>query len=204
MGGFLVKSDSELVEMFDKQRKLAKRGLSSQYDNTILCQSYFNNPESSYSDQMQFNDAMGKKRRARVEFKKIGQNVDAIVGFMAQNRRQAKFIARVNSAMGLQLYSRNMNALYKYHRDNMNADQLESRQDLDLAVCGYGAIDTDLSYIVGRSTTMPGGEIIKLHLDPMVVYWDSSSKAPNIEDRRFNGYHSDYELKDALSLFQSS
>ena len=199
-----MKSNSEIVEMFEKQRKQAKRGLSAQYDNTTRCQQYYNNPESTYSDQVQFNDAMGRKRRAVVNFSKIGPNVDSIVGFMAQNRRQAKFIARVNSAEAMQLYSRNMNALYKYHRSNMNADQLESRQDLDLAVCGYGAIDTDLSYIVGRSTSLPGGEILKLRIDPMRVYWDSAAKGPNAEDRRYCGYTSDYDLKDAVSLFQSS
>lgn len=199
-----MKSNKDIIEMFKKQRKAAKRGLSAQYDNTVLCQQWYNNPESSYSDQVQFNDAMGRKRKAMVRFMKIGQNVDAIIGFMAQNRRQAKFLARVNSNQQMQLFSRNMNALYKYHRENMNADQLESRQDLDLAVCGYGAIDTDLSYIVGRATTLPGGEILKMRLDPMRVYWDSAAKAPNIEDRRFCGYSSDYDLKDALDLFQSS
>lgn len=199
-----MKSNSEIVKTFKKQLKHAKQGLSAQRDNTVLCQSFYNNPESQYSDFMQFNDTAGRRRRARVQFQKIGQNVDAIVGFMAQNRRQAKYIARVNSAMGMKLYSRNMNALYKYHRENMNADQLESRQDLDLAICGYGAIDTDLSYIVGRSTTMPGGEIIKMRIDPMRVYWDPASKSPNVEDRKYCGYSCDYELSDALNLFQSS
>lgn len=199
-----MKSKKDVVELFKKQRKHAKRGLSAQYDNTVLCQSFYNNPESQYSDFIQFNDTAGRRRRSKVQFQKIGQNVDAIVGFMAQNRRQAKYIARVNSAMGMQLYSRNMNALYRYHRDNMDADQLESRQDADLAVCGYGAIDTDLSYIVGRATTLPNGEILMLRIDPMRLYWDPASKAPNVIDRRYCGYSSDYELKDALSLFQDS
>lgn len=199
-----MKSNAEIVKLVEKQRKQAKKGMSAQYDNTVLCQSYYNNPESQYSDFMQFNDTAGRRRRARVQFQKIGQNVDAIVGFMAQNRRQAKYVARVNTAMAMQLYSRNMNALYKYHRENMNADQIESRLDLDLAVAGYGATDTDLSYIVGRATMMPGGEILKIRLDPMKVYWDTASKSPNVMDTRFCGYSCDYELSDALDLFQSS
>ena len=167
-------SDSELAKKIKKQRNHAKRGLGVQYDNTIMCQSYYNDSESSYSDMMQFGDEGGRRRRAMVKFQKIQQSVDAVVGFMAQNRRQAKFIARVNSDQARQVYSRNMNALYTFHRENTNADQLESKQDLDMVVNGYGAIETDLSYIVGNATTDPNGQIIKVRLDPMRTYWDSA------------------------------
>lgn len=199
-----MKTDIEIAKLFDKQRKQAKKGLSSQYDNTILTQTYYNDSESSYQQQMQFSDQLGRKRRAQVNFQKIQQNIDAVVGFMAQNRRQAKYIARVNGEAPQQIYSRNMNALYSYHRENCNADQLESKQDLDLVVNGYGAIDTDLSYIVGRSTTDPNGEILKMKLDPMRIYWDSTARAANIMDARYMGYYNDYELQDALDLFQGS
>ena len=197
-------SDVEIAKKFRKQRDHAKRGLSTQYDNTMMCQSYYNDTESSYSDTVQFGDESGRRRKAMVRFQKIGQSIDAVCGFMAQNRRQAKYIARVNSDQARQVYSRNMNALYSFHRENTNADQLESRQDLDLIVNGYGWIETDLSYIVGNATTDPNGQIIKVRLDPMRVYWDSNAHAPNVEDRRYCGYYNDYELNDALSLFQGS
>lgn len=192
------------AEKFAKQRDLAKRGLSKQYDNTILCQSFYNDEGASYTDTIQFAEPSGRKRRATVRFQKIQQSVDSVVGFLAQNRRQARYVARVNGTDVQQLYSRNMNALYDYHRSNTNADQLESRQDLDVAVCGYGAIDTDLSYIVGRSTMDPHGEILKMRIDPMRVYWDPKSKAGNLIDARFVGYYDDYALEDALDLFQGS
>lgn len=199
-----MKSDAKIVEMFKKQRDRAKNGLGKQYDNTRLCQSYYNDTDSSYSDTVQFAEPSGRKRRAMVNIKKIPQNIDAVVGFMAQNRRQAKFIARVNDAQAMQLYSRNMNELYSFHREAANADQIESKQDLDLIVNGYGAIDTDLSYIVGNATTMPGGEILKVRIDPLKCYWDSSARAANVIDSRFRGYFEDYDLHDALSLFQGS
>ena len=197
-------SDSELAKMVKKQRNHAKRGLGSQYDNTMMCQSYYNDSESSFSDTIQFGDESGRRRKAMVRFQKIQQSVDAVVGFMAQNRRQAKYIARVNSDQARQIYSRNMNALYTFHRENTNADQLESKQDLDMVVSGYGAIETDLSYIVGNATTDPNGQIIKVRLDPMRVYWDSNAHAANVMDARYAGYFNDYELKDALALFQGS
>jgi hypothetical protein len=173
-------------------------------DNTVLCQQFYNDNNSNYSDSIQFADDGGRRRRALVNFQKIQQNIDSVVGFMAQNRRQAKYIARVNQDQQQQLYSRNMNALYTYHRENTNADQLESKQDLDLCVNGYGAIETDLSYIVGNATTDPNGQIIKVRLDPMRTYWDSNACAANIMDARYCGYYNDYELQDALDLFQGS
>lgn len=199
-----MKSDSEIAKLFEKQKNEAKRGLSNQYDNTILCQTFYNDTNSSYQDTLQFADNAGRRRRAMVNFQKIGANVDSVVGFMAQNRRQAKFIARVNSEEKQQIYSRDMNALHSFHRENANADQLESKQDLELLVNGYGMMDTDLSYIIGNATTMAGGEVLKCNIDPMRGYWDSSARAPNVMDKKYVGYYNDYKLDDALDLFQSS
>lgn len=195
---------SDIVKTFKKQRDISKRGLSGQYSNTESCWSFYNADQMSYGDRIQFEDTMGRKRRAMVNFNKVQQNVDSVCGFMAQNRRQAKFIARVTANEGQQLYSKNMNALYDYHRENTNSDQLESDQDLDMLVCGYGAIDTDISYIVGNFTTMPNGELVKKKLDSNCVYWDSSAKGHNLLDARWAGYYEDYELSDALALFQGS
>lgn len=199
-----MKSDSEIAKLFKKQRDHAKRGLSNQYDNTIACQEYYAAENSTYQDTVQFVDDLGRRRRSMVNFQKIQQSVDAVVGFFAQNRRQAKYLAHINQDQAQQLYSRNMNALNGYHRENMNADQIESRQDLDLTVNGYGITETDLSYLKGNATTSPNGEILKTRIDPMNGYWDSNARAPNITDARFCGYHDDYDLKDALALLQNS
>lgn len=199
-----MKSDAEIAKLFEKQHKQAKRGLSKQYENTILCQTYYADDDRSYQDYVQFVDDLGRRRRAMVNFQKIQQSVDGVVGFMAQNRRQAKYIAHVNNDQAQQLYSRNMNALYSYHRENMNADQLESRLDLDLTIGGYSASETDLSYLQGNSTSTPNGEILKVRLDPENVYWDPNARSPNVTDARYAGYNDDYALEDALALFQNS
>lgn len=194
----------KVAKQFKKQREISKRGLSSQYENTETAYSFYNADQMTYSDRIQFEDTWGRKRRAMVNFNKVQQNVDSVVGFMAQNRRQAKYIAHLNKDQGQQLYSKNMNALYDFHRENTNADQLESDQDLDMMVAGYGAIDTDLSYVIGNATKMPNGEIIKEKLDSTCVYWDPSAKGKNLLDSRWCGYWKDHELQDALNLFQGS
>lgn len=194
----------KVAEICKKQREISKRGLSQQYENTESCWSFYNADQMTYSDRIQFEDTWGRKRRAIVNFNKVQQNVDSVAGFMAQNRRQAKFVAHLNDSASQQLYSKNMNALYDYHRENEIADQIESDQDLDMLVNGYGAVDTEVSYIIGQSTTMPNGEIVKKKLDPTTTYWDPSAKGKNIIDAKWAGYWEDFELKDALSLFQGS
>jgi hypothetical protein len=196
--------ETTVKKLFRKQREISKRGLSQQYENTESCWSFYNADAMTYSDRIQFEDTFGRKRRAIVNFNKVQQNVDSVVGFMAQNRREAKYIAHVTAEQGQQLYSKNMNALYTFHRENTNADQLESDQDLDMMVNGYGAIDTDLSYVIGNATTMPNGEIIKGRIDPASVYWDPNAKGKNLLDARWSGYWEDFELRDALDLFQGS
>jgi hypothetical protein len=199
-----MKDKKKIARLLDKQRNISKRGLSPQYENTIACQSFYNGDMMNYTDRIQFMDTVGRRKRASVNFNKIQSNVDSVVGFMAQNRRQAKYIARVNADQGQQLYSKNMNALYEYHRENCNADQLETEQDADMLISGYGATETDLSYIIGNSTTLPNGEMIKVKIDPKSVGWDPSAKGKNLLDSRWAYYFEDYELQDALDLFQSS
>ena len=196
--------EKTIAKKFRKHREISLRGLSQQYENTESCWSFYNADQMTYSDRIQFEDTWGRKRRAIVNFNDVQKNVDAVVGFMAQNRRVAKYVARVQDSERQQLYSKNMNSISDYHRDKQNADQLESMQDLDMLIAGYGAVDTDLSYDIGNATTMPNGEIIKKHLDTSCVYWDPSTKDINLISSRWAGYYEDFDLKEALNLFQGS
>lgn len=193
-----------VAKVFRKQREISKRGLSGQYENTESCWSFYNSDQMTYSDRIQFEDTWGRKRRAIVNFNEVQPNVDAVAGFMMQNRRRASVIARLNKNQQQQLYSKNMNALLEFHKENTHAEQLETDQDLDMLVNGYGAIDTELSYDVGNVTLMPNGEIVKKKLDSSCVYWDPSAKGRNLSDAMWAGYWEDFELNDALKLFHKS
>lgn len=197
-------ADTDTIKLLEKQRNITRRGLSIQYENTRTSQEFYNGDTMSYEDRIQFIDDFGSRRRAIVQFNKVKPNVDAVVGFMAQNRRQAKYIARLNGSEEQNLYSKYMNALYEFHRENTNSDQLETDQDADMMICGYGAIDADLSYVVGNATTDPNGEIIKKKLDPMRVGWDPAAKGKNLLDARWAYYWEDFDLQEALDLFQGS
>lgn len=199
-----MQSDSKLIKLFKKQRNVTKRSLGDQYDNTRAARSFYAGNQMDYQDRVQFADGAGRRRVATVNFNDVQSNVDAVVGFMAQNRRQAKYIAHVNSSESQNLYSKNMNALYSFHRDYTNADQLETDQDADMMVNGYGAIETDLTYVIGNSTTNPNGSITKQLLDPLKIGWDPHSRGKNVLDARWVYYYEDYDLMEALDLFQKS
>jgi len=200
----MAMNKADVVKTFKKQKEISNRGLSQQRENTESCYSFYNADQMTYSDRIQFEDTWGRRRRAMVNFNDVQKNVDSVAGFMAQNRRQAKYVARLNQNQGQQLYSKNMNGIADYHREKTNADQIESDQDLDMLVCGYGAVDTEISYQIGHATTMPNGEIFKKNIAPDCVYWDPAAKWKNNIDARWVGYYEDYELQDALKLFQDS
>jgi len=199
----LLMDKKEVLETFARHRKIAK-AMGAQYDNNIKAIEFYNGDTMSYEDRIQFVDDLGNRRRALVQFNKVQPNVDSVCGFMAQNRRQAKALARLSTSANQQLYSKNANALYDYHRENENADQLETEQDLDMLICGVGATDTDLSYIVGNATTDPNGEILKAKIDVNKLYWHPATTDKNLLSSPFAGYYEEYDLKEALDLFQDS
>ena len=192
---------SEIIARFKRDLAKSKRGLSAQYDNTEECIAAYNGNVTSYKDSIEFNARGGGKKRAVVEFGKIKPNVDAVVGFMAQNRSDIKYLARTNSALA-GMYSKYMNAISDYVRENAFMDHIETEQDLDMLVNGYGATETDISYIYGNYTTDPNGEIIKVRLDPTCVGWSPTSRQKNVIDSPYVWYYKDMDLKDAVDLME--
>lgn len=195
---------TEVALQWKKHLGWTKKGLSSQYDNTRYCQSFYDGDFMEYEDKIAFVDQLGRRKRAIVQFNKVKRPVDTVAGFMAQNRQQAKYIARLPNKEGQRLFSRYSNAMADYVRENNNADQIETQQDYDLLIAGYGTTETDISYIQGNSTTDPNGEILKARLDPLCVGWDPSAKAKNLTDARWAYYYEDYDLSDAVELFDDS
>lgn len=197
-------TDDKVLQTVKQQLKKTRSTIGEQYKNTDKCYAFYDAEDSSYKDSIQFTDTVGNKKRAEVVFNEIKSSIDMVAGFFSQNRRQAKFIARLETSPIADLYSRYMNGIYSYHRDNTNADQLESMQDKEVLIAGYSAIETDLSYVVGQSTTNPYGEITKLKLNPKCVGWDTRAEQVNLLDSRWAYYHFDMDLQDALNLFIGS
>lgn len=199
-----MKTDKQIASQFQRHLKAAKSGLSRQWDNTKYCQAFYAGDSMAYTDKLQYANPRGEKKRALIQFNRVMPFVDAVAGFMMQNRRQAKYVARVSFKPQQEAYSIHANAVAVYVRGKAHAPELESEQDLDMLVCGYGAVETDISYIIGNATSCPNGEILMQRLDPRNTFWDAVAKRTNLSDARFVGYWQDYNIEDALALFPDS
>lgn len=196
--------DAQIVSNFKKHMRETQRGLSKQYQNTRVNQSFYAGDAMDYRDQVQFVAQGGQKKRAMVQFNKVKPYVNAVKGFMAQNRRKCSYEAMIRGQTIQELYSKYANSLADFCREKMHADQVETQQDGDMLICGYGAVETALTYGQGHSTTDPNGEIVMGRLDPLAVGWDPFAKQTNLLDARWVYYERDYALDDALELFADS
>lgn len=157
-----------------------------------------------YKDTIQFSTLDGKKKKAQVRFNQIKPYINAVKGFMAQNRREAQYIARDESPLVSKQYSLYANSLKYYIRENNNSDQVETQQDGDTLIDGYGAIETAVTYAEGFATTDPNGEVLCMRLDPLSVWWDNYARQTNLTDAKFCGYSQVYHIDEALDLFNDS
>lgn len=199
-----MKSDEDIASQFKKHKGITDRGLSDQWDNTRTCQAFYAGDYMNYSGMITASDLRGNRRQTSVQFNLVKPYVNAVRGFMAQNRRNADYVARMEQDQLQQMYSEWTNALKDYVRDNANADQVETQQDGDLLICGYGAVETAMTYGDGYSSRNPNGEIVMGRLDPRALGWDPSARASNLLDSRWLYYKKVYALDEALDLFDAS
>jgi len=87
--------DAALVVQFKKHMRSTQRGLSKQFQNTRTCQAFYAGDMMDYRDQVQFVSQTGQKKRAMVQFNKVKPYVNAVKGFMAQNRRKPRYEAMI-------------------------------------------------------------------------------------------------------------
>lgn len=199
-----IPNDFDLAKQWKKHHKATKDGLARQYKNTEECNAFYAGDMMDFWIGAQSTDQFGTKKRAMVQINKVKPYVNAVKGFMAQNRRKAKYSARMEGGKVQELYSQYCNGLSDYIRRQCHADQRETQQDGDLLTCGYGAIETAMTYSNGQSTTDPNGQIVKGRLDPLECGWDPFAKDANLLDARWVFSEKIYGLDDALDLFQDS
>lgn len=191
----------EIAKQFEKHKNVSEGRLSKQYTNTKKCQAFYAGDNMEYRDEFDITNVRGEKRKAMVKFNKVKPYVNAVKGFMLQNRRRPKYEARIENSQTQELFTEKANAVLNYCRDNANADQIETHQDGDMLINGYGWVETALSYGEGYATTEVDGEYIKARLDPLSVGWDPNAKQTNLLDRRWDYYCCEYNLEEAKKLF---
>lgn len=189
-----ILSDAELIKQWEKHKAYSEGGLSNQYDRAATNHAFYAGNQMQYVANVQ-----DKNTRKMVIFNKVKPFVDAVSGFMIQLRRQASYQARIQSNVEQQERSEYLNALAQYARANANLDSLESRQDREMLIAGYGAIDTGVGY-----EKNPDGEVVAEVLKYTDVLWDPEAREPNLLDARWVGRVKPMALEDALILFDGS
>jgi hypothetical protein len=201
-----MKSKEDIATQAGKHIRETRQALSKQYENTAECFEFYEGDFMSYRDRVEGRRSArsGKENQGpMVQFNKVKPYINAVTGFFAQNRRKASYTAQVTDDQARQAYSDHVNAAADYIRYNANADHFETQQDKDMFICGYGAIDTCLSYGDGYASTDPNGEIMIGRLDPACVGWDASARAPNLIDAKYVWYKKEYDLQEAMDLLDA-
>lgn len=199
-----MKSDTEIATQFKKHRQSTQRGLAKQYANTKSMAAFYAGDFMDYKQPIQFSTLAGQRKKALVCFNEVKPYVNAVKGFAAQNRRRAKYSARVQAEPLQYQYSTYANAYSDYLLDQANADQVKTQQDGDMLIAGYGGVETALTYGEGHATRDPNGEMLMGRLDPLNVGWDPFAKQSNLLDARWVFYDKTYDLDEAKDLFDAS
>lgn len=193
-----MKTDKQIAKQWRSHLGQTKRGLSAQWTNSDLCDAFYANEFNSYKA-----DIDGKRGRVSVQISKARPFVNSVLGFIVQNRRKAKYIARTDDDQAQQNYSKSANAVSDYVRKNSRADQVETQQDKQLLIKGYAATETATTYDLGNATRDPNGEIIKGDVTDFCG-WDPSARQTNLLDARWVYYRKSYPRKEAEKLFKQA
>lgn len=197
-----MKTKAQIVAQLKKHKAISNQFSGKQDSNTKECEAFYAGDFMSYQDTIQFSDTRGSKKKAMVQFNRVKPYVNAVKGFMAQQRRKSRYAARLDDDKAQQLYSDYANAVADYVRDNANADQAESTADRDMLVRGIGCIETCMTYGDGYASSDPNGEILYIPIDN--PFFDPYARRQNIIDSRWTGYDKVYGLEEALELFDKS
>lgn len=197
-----MKSKKEIIKQFKEDYGVAKSGLKNQWKHIQECQAFYSGDYMNYIDQYQFG--RGASRRIKeVQFNSVKPYVNSIVGFMAQQRRKPDYQAVLPDSEEQRAFSDYLNGYSNYIRVNTNADQHETRQDMDMVIGGVGVTDTAVTLKAGTPTRDPNGEVVVERVNPLHVGWDPLAIHPNLLDSRFVYRAKDYDVDEALDLFDA-
>lgn len=197
-----MKSKEDIFKQFESHRSISRSGLSSQYAHIDEGRAFYSGDYMNYRDELMYGLG-GSRRVQEVQFNRVKPYVNSIVGFMAQNRRKPDYQARLPDMRDQQMYSEYLNGFSDYIRENANADQIETRQDLDMVIGGVGVTDTAVTIKSGTPTRDPKGEVALERVDALEVGWDPSCTSTNLLGSRWVFRAKEYDVEEAEDLFDA-
>lgn len=184
-------SNADLLTQFKKHKQRDSADLAAQHAEAR------ENHEFVAGDSMYYTASVQDKgQRKAVVFNKIAPYLDAVLGTMIQMRRKPNYEARLENQELQRVYSKVSNNLSDYCRDNANLDFLETLQDREMLICGYGALDTNVGY-----ERNPDGEIVAEVVRHDDIFWDSMAKDPNLLDARWVRRRKAFSREDIISKY---
>lgn len=193
-----MKSNKEILDEFTSRKKISNSGLSNQWNHIKECRAFY---AGNYMNYTGIIPSRGKVKE--VSFNSVKPYVNSIVGFMAQNRRKPDYQAKVPDSQEQLVLSDYLNGYSDYIRENTNADQVETRQDMDLITGGVGVTDTAITLKSGNPTRDPNGEAIVERVDPLHCGWDPEARETNLLDSNWVYRAKDYDIEEAEELFDA-
>lgn len=184
--------DKALLKQFENHKRISESQWSTQHRAAKEDHSFVAGDTMYYSATV---EDKGSKRE--VIFNKVKPYVDAVVGTMIQMRRKPQYQARIMDNMAMQEYSSYMNNLSDYARGTANMDFIETQQDREMLITGYGAIDTGISY-----EDNPDGEVVAECVRFDDVFGDPLAKETNMLDGRWVFRRKPFSKTEAEERFQ--
>jgi hypothetical protein len=139
-------------------------------------------------------DTLKQTQKTVAEVNTIRPVVTAISGTLVKNRRDAFYWALVEKPDEGKIDK--LNSFKQSIRQMARADKVETAQDLDMLVGGYGAVVPEIDY-----NKNPFGQIVFAKLDPDRVAWDMAAREPNLTDARFAYFWKKYSEEEAEAVF---
>ena len=187
-------NNKKLLKRFNKHKNISEGQLQDQHAMAREDHAFFSGDEMYYTASV-----LDKGRKRMVVFNKVKPYVDSVAGFMIQLRRKPNYQSVNTDSIEQQEFSEYMNGISDYVRQNGNFDQIESQQDKEMLITGYGAVDTNVLY-----SENPDGEVREELINFNEVYWDPQSKEKNLLDSRWVFRRKKYNIKEALKIFKGS
>lgn len=194
-----MKSKKEILSQFTKHKKISNSGLSNQWNHIKECRAFYAGDYMKYKDMI----SGGRNKIQEVSFNRVKPYVNSIVGFMAQNRRKPGYQAKMPEEQDQLALSEYSNGYSDYLRENTNADQIETKQDMDMIIGGIGVTDTLTTLKMGSPTRDPNGEVIVERVDPLHCGWDTEARETNLLDSNWVYRAKDYDVGEAEELFDA-
>lgn len=189
-----ILSDTKLIKQWEKHKNISQHGNAKQHRKDKQNYAFHHGNEASYKATV---EDRGRKRS--VTFNKVKPFVDAVTGFAIQLRRKPDYLARIQDNKQQMFYSTSMCSIADYVRQTAYMDQIETRQDRDMFIAGWGVTDMDISY-----ENNPDGDVVldnKLYHE---YFWDPQSFTPNLRDRRWDYSVKVYNIDEALQRFKGT